>query len=85
MNLSIFQPLSTSTLTWHVLVETLEQGQIAVWVAEFLECKVVADSQEAAIAALEELLKHRMTTIKVLPLRLSSEDSWFKVGWDLAK
>jgi hypothetical protein len=72
---------STSTLfTWHILVETLEQAQVAAWVAEFPECKVVADSQDAAIAALENLLKHRMATIKVLPLQLSSENPWLKLS-----
>lgn len=80
MNLSITTP--TSTLTWHVLVEFLEHGQIAAWVAEFPECRVVAESQEAAIASLEVLLNQRMATIKVIPLQLSSEHSenpWFKV------
>jgi hypothetical protein len=50
MNLSLLQPTLTSTLAWHVLVETLETGQIAAWVLEFPECRVMAESQEAAIA-----------------------------------
>ncbi len=78
--ISLMQP--TSTLTWRVLVESLEHGQIAAWVAEFPECRVIAESQEAAIVALEVLLNQRMATIKVIPLQLSSghpENPWFKV------
>jgi hypothetical protein len=80
MNLSLSHSSSSSTLMWHVLVETLGNGQIAAWVAEFPECRVVADSQDAAIAALEELLKHRLATIKVLPLKLSAEDTWLQLS-----
>jgi predicted RNase H-like HicB family nuclease len=82
MNLSLTQTTPISTLTWHVLVEPLEQGQIVAWVAEFPECRVQAESQEAALAALEVLLNQRMATIKVMPLQLFSENSenpWFKV------
>jgi hypothetical protein len=82
MNLSPAQSIPISTLTWRVLVEPLEQGQVAAWVAEFPECRVVAESQEAALAALEVLLNQRIATIKVMPLQLSSENSenpWLKV------
>lgn len=78
----LLQPTPTPTLTLHILIETLEQGQIAAWVAEFPECKVVEKSQEAAIAALEVLLSKRMARIKVMPIQLStgdSEDPWLKV------
>jgi hypothetical protein len=83
MNLSPSQPTSASTLTWHILVETLDQGQITAWVAELPECRVIAESQEAAIAALEVLLNQRMAKIKVISLQLSSENSedpWFKLS-----
>jgi hypothetical protein len=73
MNLSLSQP--TSPLMWHILIESLEHGQVAGWVAELPECRVVADSQELAVAALEALLNQRMANIKVMPLQLSSEES----------
>jgi hypothetical protein len=82
MNLSLSQPTLTSSLTWHILVEPLEQGRIAAWVAELPECRVVEESQEEAIAALEVLLNKRMATIKVMPVQLSSgnsENPWLKV------
>jgi hypothetical protein len=47
--------LSTSTLTGHILLETLEDGYFA-WIAEFSDCRVIAESKEAVIAALEILL-----------------------------
>lgn len=80
MNLSLSHPSSTSALTWHILVETLESRQTAAWVAEFPECRVVADSQDAAIAALERLLKNRLATVKVLPLQLSTENNWLQLS-----
>jgi hypothetical protein len=83
MTLSLPQPTPPSPLTWHILVETLEPGQTTAWVAEFPECRVVAASQLAAIAALEVLLNQRMATIKVMPLQLSSgnaENPWLKLG-----
>lgn len=73
MNLSLLQPAPTPT--WRILLETLDLGQTTAWVAEFPECRVVAESQEAAISALEVLLKKRLVTIKVFPLQLSSENS----------
>ncbi len=79
MNFSLSQP---TPFTWHVLIETLEQGQVAAWIAELPESKVVAESQEAAIAALKVLLSQRMSMIKVVPLQLPSdnfENSWAKV------
>ncbi|WP_404789202.1 hypothetical protein [Altericista sp. CCNU0014] len=72
MNLSLLRPVPVSTLTWHILLETLDRGQIAAWVAEFPECKVVAESQDAAILALEDRLNQRMASIQVMPLQLSS-------------
>jgi hypothetical protein len=83
MNLSLAQPTPTAMLTWHILVDILEPGQVAAWVAEFPECRVVADSQQQAIAALQVLFSQRMATIQVMPLQLSSENSenpWFKLG-----
>jgi hypothetical protein len=83
MSLSLSQPTPAIALTWHILIETLEQGRVSGWIAELPECRVIAESQEAAIAALEVLLNQRMATIKVMPLQLAAENSenpWLKVG-----
>ncbi len=82
MNLSLTQSIPISMVTWHVLVEPLEQGQVVAWVAELPECRVQAEAQESALAALEVLLNQRMATIKVMPVQLSSgnsENPWLKV------
>jgi hypothetical protein len=80
--MSLLLSQSTTALTWHVLVERLESNHFAAWVAEFPDCKAVADTEEAAIAALEALLTQRMATIKVMPFQLSSgaESPWIKLG-----
>ena len=69
MNLLLSQP--QSDLTWHFLVETLGPEQVAAWVAELPDCRVVAESREVAIAALETFLKQRLAKIQVMPLQLS--------------
>ena len=77
--------LSTSTLTGHILLETLEEGYSA-WIAEFSDCRVIAESKEAALADLEILLTKRMETIEVIPLPILSgnpENIWLKLGGSL--
>jgi hypothetical protein len=80
MNLSFVQP-AVPTVNWHVLLESLESGQVAAWVAELPECMVTANSQDAAITALEHLLSQRLASVKVLSLKLSADDDgWLKLG-----
>jgi len=81
MNLSLSQVIPNSKLTWHILLETLEVGKIIAWVAEFPECRVVADSEEevitatiAAIASLKVLLNQRMQKdLRIAAIALSCE------------
>ena len=83
MNLAL--SASVSTLTGHILLETLENGY-AAWVAEFSDCRVIAESKEAAIGALEALLTQRMATIEVIPLPIQSNNPnsiWIKLGGSL--
>lgn len=65
--------LSTSTLAGRILLETLEEGYSA-WITEFSDCRVIAESKEAAIAALEILLTKRMETIEVFKKFLNRRD-----------
>jgi hypothetical protein len=81
MNLSLSESIPIA-LTWHVLIETQAQGQVVAWVAEVPDAKVIAESQEAAIAALQTQFTQRLANIKVLPLQISAEDAvnpWAKV------
>ena len=83
MNLAL--STSASTLTGHILLETLENGY-AAWVAEFSDCRVIAESKEAAIGALEVLLTQRMATIEVIPLPIQSSHPnsiWLQLGGSL--
>jgi hypothetical protein len=73
MNLPIVA--AAAPMTWHLLVETLHNGQVAAWVAELPDCRVVAASREAAIAQLEPLVQERMAAIEVLPSPFQSQVS----------
>ena len=87
MNLSFLRSSSTSEtskLKWHVLIQALETGQFSAWVAEFPECKVIAESEESAIAALEARLTQQMATVRVVPVQISpvvapAESPWNKL------
>jgi hypothetical protein len=47
---------------WHLVLESLVDGQIAAWVAEWPDCRVVADERKTAIAALNQLWQVRVAT-----------------------
>ncbi len=63
MNLPIATVEPTAPMTWHLMVESLADGQVAAWVAELPDCRVVAGSRDAAIAQLEPLVDERLATI----------------------
>jgi predicted component of type VI protein secretion system len=56
-------------------VESLADGQVAAWVVELPDCRVVAESKAAAIAQLEPLIDVRMATIEVKPLSVQPQVS----------
>jgi hypothetical protein len=60
-----------------IWLEVLGEGQIAAWAIGLPDCKVVAGSQEEAIAALRETLLTRMSNIKILSLPVGeAENPW---------
>jgi hypothetical protein len=63
MNLPL-QP--TPHTPWHLLLETLADGKITAWVAELPDCRIIADTREAAIAALEPLIEQRTAAIEAI-------------------
>jgi predicted RNase H-like HicB family nuclease len=69
MNLPL-QP--TPPIPWHLLLETLADGKITAWVAELPDCRIVADTREAAIAQLDASLEQRLGAIEVVPSSLPS-------------
>jgi hypothetical protein len=59
-------PISAA-IDWHMAVVNLENGQVAAWITEWPDCRVEAESREAAIEALQVLLADRLKTIEVIP------------------
>jgi predicted RNase H-like HicB family nuclease len=68
MNLAASNPQSLDALSWHILLEAQADGQVVAWVAEWPECRVVAESREVAIVRLETMLEERMQNMKVVSL-----------------
>ena len=63
MNIAIDRPSSTLL---QMVVETLPNHQVAAWMVALPDCRVVAESKEAAIVALEARLETRMRAIEVI-------------------
>jgi hypothetical protein len=74
MNLPISH-VQSSSLSCHLWVETLTDGQVLAWVGEWPECRVTADSRDRAIEDLEQLLQARMGAIEVLSMNLPFEST----------
>jgi hypothetical protein len=66
MNLPIATVKAATPMAWHLMVESLADGQVAAWVAELPDCRVVAASRDAAIAQLEPLVDERMAGIDAM-------------------
>jgi hypothetical protein len=59
--------LPLSKIDWHMALANLENGQVAAWITEWPDCRVEAESREAAIEAIQVLLADRLKTIEVIP------------------
>jgi hypothetical protein len=78
MNLPIATVKAAAPMAWHLMVESLADGQVAAWVAELPDCRVVAESRDAAmtsgrsetIAQLEPLVDERMAMIDAVEFYL---------------
>jgi hypothetical protein len=70
MNLPIATVAAAAPMVWHLMVESLTDGQVAAWVAELPDCRVVAGSRDAAIAQLEPLVDKRMAVIDAVEFHL---------------
>ncbi|MCU0567206.1 MAG: hypothetical protein MUF49_11485 [Oculatellaceae cyanobacterium Prado106] len=72
-----------NALNLHILLEQTETGRAIAAIAEISDCRVEADSCEAALAALQQLLKDCLAQMEIIPLTLSleppvRENSWVK-------
>jgi hypothetical protein len=61
-------PISLATSALQILLEALPDGQFAAWALALPDCRVVADSREGAIEALETRLEERRGAIEVIEL-----------------
>lgn len=61
--------------TLNLILETLENQKILARSAEFPDCVAIADTREAAIAAIQQQLVDRLKTIEFVsvPLPISSQ------------
>ena len=62
MNPAIASPITTAK-PFQVILERLSDGQFSAWMVALPDCRVVADSREGAIEALELRSKERMKSI----------------------
>jgi hypothetical protein len=59
---------STAPLDWHIVLETLADGQVAAWIAEWPDCRVTAGGREAAIESVKQSLANKLEAVEVVSL-----------------
>jgi hypothetical protein len=60
----------------HIILETLTDGRVAAWILELPDCRVIAESKEAAIKALKPLFDRRMEQIEIIPVASLVNNPW---------
>jgi hypothetical protein len=64
------EPSSSGKLDWHIVLESLIDGQVAASIAELPDCKVIEGSRDEAIAAVRSALDERLGAIEVVPIEI---------------
>jgi hypothetical protein len=64
MNSPIASPMNSVAQPFQAIVEILANGQVAAWVTEFQDSKVIAADRTTAIVELEKVLKKRLESIE---------------------
>ncbi|MCU0543151.1 MAG: hypothetical protein MUE44_13425 [Oscillatoriaceae cyanobacterium Prado104] len=81
INLDLPQSDPFTNLKVTLLVEALTSGQIAAYVREFPDCRVQAETREAAIAQIQATFLERLKNIEAISWNVpiqTSEPSWMK-------
>ena len=89
MNLELPQSYPFSNLKVTLLLETLKSGQVAASIFEFPDCRVQAETREAALAQIQATFLERIKNIEAIswnvPIQINavgvaslSEPSWMK-------
>ncbi len=58
--------------SFQAIVEVLANGQVAAWVTEFQDSKVIAADRTTAILELEKVLKKRLESIERVAIKVDS-------------
>jgi hypothetical protein len=64
MNPPTASPINSIAQPFQAIVEVLANGQVAAWVTEFQDAKVIAADRTTAIVELEKVLKKRLESIE---------------------
>lgn len=81
MNLELAQSYPFTNFKVTLLLETLTSGQIAASVLEFPDCRVKAETREAAIAQIQATFLERLKNIEAISWNVpiqASEPTWMK-------
>jgi hypothetical protein len=65
----------SGALDWHVVLASLADGQVAAWIAEWPDCRVVASTRTKAIEAIQALLVEQAKTIEVISIPMGFNEA----------
>jgi hypothetical protein len=68
-------PINSIAQPFQAIVEVLANGQVAAWVTEFQDSKVIAADRTAAIFELEKVLKKRLESIERVVIEVDRRDT----------
>jgi hypothetical protein len=75
MNPPTASPINSITQPFQAIVEVLANGQVAAWVSEFQDSKVIAVDRTTAIIELEKVLKKRLESIERVVIEIGDAQS----------
>jgi hypothetical protein len=64
MNPPIVSPVNSFARPFQAILEVLDNDQVAAWVTDFQDSKVIAVDRRTAIVELEKVLKKRLENIE---------------------
>lgn len=74
MDVPMASPVTSVTQTFQAILEILANGQIAAWVPEFPDSKVIAADRKTAIIKLEKVLKKRLKSIERVEIEVDQNN-----------
>lgn len=73
---------ASSSLQFHVLLETKQTGETVASIAELANVQVQADTRGEALDAIHSLVQDHLSNVEILPLTVTSkqhaENSWME-------